>query len=413
MTWPTDRGGARRLGSTRERVRDLDDFAVTWERDRGGAVTDLVVGGGRVYAACSGGTVHALDAAGGDREWSLVHDGGRPSLCLGEDRLFLLTGTLRALDPVDGTVEWTRSVGGSGASHSAQPWDGVRRPVVADGSLLLTTENAVHALDPATGDQRWRTRFENTPGGPAAADGLVVVGTSWAGDPAPEPVTRGTVHALDAATGDPRWRTDIDGGPMGSPVIGDGRIHVGHVGTPSGNPGGYGLTTLDAATGDHDWGTGRTPNAHVWGVPTVTPDGGRVLATGWGGDLTALDATDGAVAWTHDPGDDADSWSTRTVVAAGVVYRVTDERKLTALALDTGDVLAETDSYREDAPTGGPAVGDGALFLGDGGGRVIAYGRSGSTQVYGEAAPPACPSCGADLDDRDASFCPSCGTELR
>jgi outer membrane protein assembly factor BamB len=253
MTWPTDRGGARRLGSTRERVENLDGFAEAWQEDRGGAVTDLVADGGRVYAAYEGGALHAFDAGSGDRVWSVVHDADGARVCTDGDRVYLRADDLLALDSADGSLLWRRSPDGEQTRSPRMAGNG--SPVVAEGSLLRSDDGSLMALDPATGDERWRVAFDDVPTVPAAADGLVVVVTQWDASPdfIPEPMPSGTVHALDADTGTVRWETDLDGGPVGAPAVGDGRVHVAHADNPSASMDGFGLTTLDAATGGERW----------------------------------------------------------------------------------------------------------------------------------------------------------------
>lgn len=411
MTWPTDRGGARRLGSTREPVERLGGFTEAWQADRGGAVTDLVAGGGRVYAAYEGGALHAFDTATGERAWSVVHDADNAWVCTDGDRVYLRTDDLLALDPADGSQLWRRSPDGERTWRAR--WSASGSPVAAAGSLFVSGDGRLLALDPATGDERWRVDLDDAPGAPAVADGLVVVVTEWDESPdfIPEPMPSGTVHAIDADTGTVRWETDIDGGPVGAPAVGDGRIHVAHADNPSASMDGFGLTTLDAATGGERWSDGD-----VRGEPTVTPDGGRVLSADRGGDLHAFDAVDGRERWTHTFEADDRPTNAATVAADGVLYRFAREAPPTALAVDDGCVLETAGTTGLRRPTAGPAVADGALYVGDGAGLVTAYGRPDRTVVYGDdAGTPvgSCPSCGADLDDRDASFCPSCGTELR
>ena len=57
--------------------------------------------------------------------------------------------TLVALDRESGDVVWTRDI------ESAWP------PVVRDGVVYLAASDESHALDPATGAQRWRAPFDH------------------------------------------------------------------------------------------------------------------------------------------------------------------------------------------------------------------------------------------------------------
>jgi hypothetical protein len=80
----------------------------------------------------------------------------------------------------------------------------------------------VHAVDPATGKDIWRTDIGmNVLASPLRVADVTVIGlyhTDGAG---------GGVWALDAATGAVRWKLDLDAAVMSSPVAADGELFVG------------------------------------------------------------------------------------------------------------------------------------------------------------------------------------------
>src|SRR3982751_4310766 len=73
-------------------------------------------------------------------------------------------------------------------------------PVVRDGLLFVAgLDGTLHALDAATGAERWRHRAGAPVTASPATDGRLV----W-------PASRdGRLAALDAKTGNPRWRRDL------------------------------------------------------------------------------------------------------------------------------------------------------------------------------------------------------------
>ena len=168
---------------------------------------------------------------------------------------------------------------------------------VVDGHLVCqggVTGPAVYALDPETGDYRWR--YGETGGytaysDPAVADALYfgrgddVTGSGW-----------GDLYALEF-DGSERWRLEA-GGVYRPPVIDEGVVYVG---TDDGF-----VRAVDGGTGEVLWRTGavssdvaRYPTVHA-AVDTAPTAGDAfrsttVLAAGAG--VVALDGTDGTVRW--------------------------------------------------------------------------------------------------------------------
>ena len=139
-----------------------------------------------------------------------------------------------------------------------------------------------------------------------------------------EPGT-GVVLALDPATGDERWRWPLDRRLAGPPVVAGRRVYV--TSTPYGDTA---VHALDPTDGTELWSRGTGPVLHV--APTVAGD---TVFTSTGRDrLGALDATDGTVIWDRDvPADD-----TRPVVDAARGHVLLGfDRGLTAYCADTGE----------------------------------------------------------------------------
>ena len=181
-----------------------------------------VVADGTVYAAGSRGTF-AFDAAGGAQRWHRGIDGDvAAALALADDALLVpeyrregpgASNGILAVDPADGSYRWATEL-------ETRPF----APTLADGRAYLRTRDACVAV--ADGELLWRTELDRlvydefhvwdstdftSTIGPAVTDAGVVV---------PD---RDAVVALDPADGSERWRVPL-GGSMASPVAVDGAV---------------------------------------------------------------------------------------------------------------------------------------------------------------------------------------------
>lgn len=144
-----------------------------------------VVGGGRLYAVDTGGTVHAFDAATGARAWSHTIQvsgdlrdatfGGGASFANNVVYATTGTGDVVALNAETGTEIWRKKPAG--------PLRG--SPTVAFNSVfVMTQDNQIHALNMTNGDPIWQDVAASGQSGvfgvaaPAAAQGSVVAGYS-------------------------------------------------------------------------------------------------------------------------------------------------------------------------------------------------------------------------------------------
>jgi outer membrane protein assembly factor BamB len=235
-----------------------------------------------------------------------------------------------ATGPASGTIAWT----GIGDAPTV-----LCSPTVADGTVYVgSANNAVHAFDAATGEQRWQfettSYVETAPAvhdgrvftadadgvvyavsadgreawrheteqnlhsrGLVAADGTVYVGTAGnmpavvSGDT--DKSKAGTVVALDAATGERQWTYQGPEDWFGGPALGDGRVYVGnHDGS---------VAALDADTGEAVWsrkpGDGEHADAAAVLAPPTYADGSVYVGLHAAGQVAALDAATGEPAW--------------------------------------------------------------------------------------------------------------------
>lgn len=175
----------------------------------------------------------------------------------------------RAVGPRTGAIKWERRLEGPVVPG---PIEGV------DGSLLAASNGGIlHALDPATGKDRWTFNGEGSYGvdlstSPARLrDGTVI----WPGP-------RSTVFALDGRTGASKWTASVPGGDPHTPAIDGDRIYV--------QDGGGALTAFDTA-GRWRWEVKLGDSSHS--SPAVGTDGTVYTAA----DKTLFAVRDGQVVW--------------------------------------------------------------------------------------------------------------------
>jgi outer membrane protein assembly factor BamB len=186
----------------------------------------LALGGGVVVAA-RGDRVSAWRAQGLQPMWS-AGPGGRilASPVIGDGRVFVGTERgLTALGLEDGRQAW-----------SLESAYGVGAAPLASGKTLFAclADEAVVALDPATGERRWEHRCPAGRSAPVAAAGRVILG-----------LTSGDLLALDASSGKQAWRIGVDGPMSFAPAAMGSSVLVGD--------GGRRLRCVDAETGRVLW----------------------------------------------------------------------------------------------------------------------------------------------------------------
>lgn len=129
---------------------------------------DLVLDGGRVYVAGSDGKLRVFDAATGALRWEHTYYPGEgrgscptaPGVAEGvvyygggEDASPGQGVFLWALDAETGTERWRFAAKPSRFDRQGQC---VTRPVLADGTVAVASDNVLFGLDAATGAVRWR-----------------------------------------------------------------------------------------------------------------------------------------------------------------------------------------------------------------------------------------------------------------
>jgi outer membrane protein assembly factor BamB len=288
----------------------------------------------RALAALAGAATGGLAVA----LWELIGPGTGHSTASGQ-----LTSRHRTSRP--GTEIWRAKV------NSSADYLTVAGGVIYAG----TAQNAVYALDAATGKQVWWRATSTTDNGQlAVAGGAVVIA-----DP-----DQGGVFALEGATGQQRWRISTDGnGVLGLAAEGD--VVFGGYAAKSNTTGG--VTALSATTGTLLWTTTFEQNLDTNGGGLAAA-AGAVYATTSNGEIYAYRAATGTLLWRfHRRG--VAFGGASLLASGGVVYTCSSNHPPVLYAVRTA---AHSELWQHSL---GPsddvvllAVSDGVLFAGDTGG---------------------------------------------
>jgi outer membrane protein assembly factor BamB len=182
----------------------------------------------------------------------------------------LQNGELLALARETGQTIWTRAL------QTAFP------PVARDGVVYVATPEELHALDPSTGNTRWRVTLDAPIAAPLAVDSGWLIAVA----------ANGVTTAYRAADGEAVWEQQMGARPRSGAVFGEGdwlymTLADGRVGA------------LKLLNGEVAWET-RLPGA--LSVPCAIGD--RVFVGSDDNFFYALDATRGGVAWKWRSGGD-------------------------------------------------------------------------------------------------------------
>ncbi len=295
-------------------------------------------GGTAIGGRLAGTALTATGAAPGMASWapwpSALHDARH-------------SGTSTSAGPTAGTVRWRRELG-AGLTPG---------PVVGpDGTIYTATNDGVlHAIDPATGADRWTYSVDHRGGGDLSTSPLVLPDATvvWG--------TPGNDLVALSPTGATLWTVALPGTPT-SPVSADG--HRVYVGDRSG-----GVSALDIGLGAAHLIWSLHVGSSSYG--SVVTDGAGRLYTTSGSALVAVDdhGSSASVAWRADPGDGITEVSAG-LAADGTVLLGTNGTREWAYAADG--------SVRWTAPRvitySSPSVtADGLAYVADHSGRVRVF----------------------------------------
>ncbi len=227
-------------------------------------------------------------------------DGGNPAH---------LMGHLKVAERI--TNAWSAPIGAGGgfrAEITATP------VVIGDTVFTMDSDGAIAAFDASRGTKRWRVdtrakkdRSVNLGGGLAASNDLLYATTG-----------RGDLIALDLAKGTERWRQNLAMPIRTAPTIADGRLFVATIDDK--------LYAYTADAGKSLWSHPATAAATAaLGMPAPAYAQGLVIAGFGSGDLLALRAETGTLAWSE------------TITATGAQNTLANIASITALPVVQGD----------------------------------------------------------------------------
>lgn len=180
-------------------------------------------------------------------------------------------------------------------------------PIGADGVVYLTSQDAIYAVTPETGDVLWKNEDWNSYSTPAYGDGVLYVHASTA--------TGGAyLVALDAETGEEQWQVQTydheSAAPFSSPKLSEDLVIVG-----------------------------------ISGLVELQSDVATVSA--FKGSVVALRRDDGELAWRHalaeDPYSGATVWSTVSIDLEAELVFVSTGNNYTGEASTTSDAIMALD----------------------------------------------------------------------
>lgn len=280
---PDDRYGSAGTGFAGElSIGEYPAANWTFESEQGFG-SSIAIQQGVMVVAGRDGTVFALDPVDGVQLWRTTlqgSTGGTP--VVGDGRIFLRQFSreqsgLIALDLFDGSILWTVEV----------PQQQIGRPVYYDGSVLTATTrgpattSAVYSFDATNARSNWSTTVDEFifPAYLAVSDGTVYMTSTDA------------VVALGADGGSPQWRfgqPDDFTGNFWGPIVVDGMLLVFLLG--------------DERTRIHSLNLDGTERWHTdrFRRPSTLPvtGNGRVFVPLSGSDLVAYSLDTGAKDWT-------------------------------------------------------------------------------------------------------------------
>lgn len=338
---------------------------------KSGARMVPAVAAGRVYAAGVDGRISALEAGNGSTVWSeksgkrtgwfgrggnSVRWSGGPAV--NGDLLVVggLDGQLQALSSSEGGLRWEVQLGA----------EIICAPAISDGIVVVRTQDGkLQAFDSANGNRRW-VYEESVPALSQRGNSSPVIGNGMAY----VSFDNGRVVAVSLADGSPAWSTPLS--------LGEGRTEVERIADADGRMVLDGndlyvasyrgqLAAIYADSGRIAWQRDLSSYAGVDVNATA------VVVSDADGTVWAFDRQSGANLWKQDQL--AHRWlSAPAIVGSSVVVGDLDGY-LHWLSMDTGALVARERLSRK-AIEGAPISVDGVVYVEDVAGKLAAYRAS-------------------------------------
>lgn len=205
----------------------LDDGTVQWrsETEYGPIEPRTALADGTLVVTNAGGLV-ALDRDTGEELWRWGENNyydirSTPAIRDGTVYLCNQGGIVFAVDLATGEREWKRILETMNTNDLAV--------AVSDDTLFVPGDEYLVALDPASGEERWRLDGTGTGVAPVVADGTLYVQAAgrWTESGYVDPF----LAAYSAADGEPLWEVVVDDRRPGrmTPAVADGTVFAGSV----------------------------------------------------------------------------------------------------------------------------------------------------------------------------------------
>lgn len=206
-------------------------------------------------------------------------------------------------------------------------------PAVADGTLLVPTDEGLVALDTSSYEAQWRTS------NPTFTTAVVANGSVFVGEDTTDDGNPDSLVAYDIADGTELWRRDVtfrrfeDNRVMNnvqsstSPAVADGTLYA---------PTESGVLALNPSDGSAVWSSANDATC----VSSVSVHDGTVFVVGTAETTSvyAIDSNTGETAWRHEMSDVGGYDPALTLaVGAGTVATTTTEGTLVSLDAATGE----------------------------------------------------------------------------
>ena len=307
---------------------------------------------GKVYVGSVDQALYALNASTGTLIWSYPTAGAiysSPAVTDGVVYVGSLDGNMYALNASTGLKLWNFLTDGPVFSS----------PTVEGGRVYFgSDDSSVYALDAQTGRLLWSFRTgDRVQASPALSGGKVYIGSNDT-----------NIYAIDASSGKMVWVYTTGGYVVGSsPTVAETLVVVGC----------YDNNTyaLDATLGTLMWYASTGYDICMQGSPAyrngaVYTGSSHLLSSIFSSEYTsdflqvtdyvyALDATDGAIIWSHPVGGGV--WSSPAVTST-TVYVGSGDGKLYALDIHDGNFVW---SYQTQGVIySSPAIADGRIYVG-------------------------------------------------
>lgn len=312
------------------------------------------------YVGTTGGVFQAISIGEGKLAWTF--SAGRPihgQALATESSVFFTAdnGHVYRLARDSGREMWRYDLGDAQIPRIL-PHPGVYeydyrapRPVLIGSTIFIgAADGGFHAIDAASGTQRWRIQTRGRIRADAVPSGNHVLAASW----------DGTLYALDQETGAFAWTYDTKGTITTAPTVHDNRIIVGNRGSV--------LRSLNPIDGTSQW------RQLFWGswvesvaVSPAPSDGRLYIGSSDLRRVTCFDPADGRVIWRTDvygcpwgtPAITQKRLYTGAVGSAG--YMIRHEPGLLALDRGTGAIVwrwvpPANDSALQTGFAAGPAI---------------------------------------------------------